>query len=72
MNRLIKLALRRKEARIRRWAAREGYRVHKSRSRETNLDDHGEYMLVDNSNNTPVLGWWFHASLDEIAEYLRG
>lgn len=72
MNRLTTLALRRKEARIRRWAAREGFRVCKSRSRDIKPnEDYGEYMLIDNSNNVPVLGWHHNASLDEIAEYLR-
>jgi hypothetical protein len=70
MNRQTKLAIHRKESRIRRLAARQGFHVRKSRSRDIKLNDYGEYMLIDNSTNVPVLGWSYDASLDDIAEHL--
>jgi hypothetical protein len=60
------------ESALRRRAVREGYSVRKSRSRSEypTLDDHGEYMLVDVSNNISAIGHKFDASLSDIAEFL--
>jgi hypothetical protein len=59
------------EARVRRLALRHGYRVLKSRQRNhvPNLDNHGEFMLV-NDHNFVVTGSRFDASLEEIVDYL--
>jgi hypothetical protein len=59
------------EARVRRLAARHGYRLHKSRRRKhvPNLDNYGDYMLV-NKNNFVVTGSRFDAGLEEILDYL--
>lgn len=58
----------RAESRVRRLAARHGYRVCKSRAM-LSLDNRGEYMLIENARNIPMLGWQFDASLDEIERY---
>jgi hypothetical protein len=57
------------ENRVRRKAAREGYRVIKSRRIVDGWDNAGEYMLVD-ERNVPALGWQYDASLDEIESFL--
>jgi len=61
------------ERRVRRHAQREGYRVHKSRAWKhvPNIDNHGEFMLIDTDRNFAVLGVRYDASLDEIEEFLR-
>jgi hypothetical protein len=58
------------KSRVRRKAARIGYRVTKSRQRThiPNSDNHGLYML--DRDNTVVLGSRYDASLEEIASYL--
>lgn len=56
---------------VRRKARRWGYVVRKSR-RQLNLDNAGDFMLVEASRNIPVLGFRFDATLPEIAEYLAG
>ncbi len=58
------------ENRVRRKAARKGYRVHKSRLRHTHPDNDGDFMLIENRQNIPVLGWRFNASLSEIEAWL--
>ena len=58
------------ERRVRRLADRQGYVLRKSRIVNINLDDHGEYMLLDASLNIPVRGARFDADLDEIAAFL--
>lgn len=59
------------ESALRRRANREGYGLRKSRSRSEypTLDNYGEYMLVDVSNNISVIGHKFDASLSDIAEF---
>jgi hypothetical protein len=57
------------ENRIRKMAARSGYRVTKSRRQESG-DNFGEYMLA-NEHNHIVLGEKFDASLEDIEAYLR-
>jgi hypothetical protein len=59
------------ENRIRRKAAPD-YRIHKSRLPDTHRDNDGEYMLIENRRNIPVLGWRFNASLSEIEAWLDG
>jgi hypothetical protein len=61
----------RQDARVRRLALRHGYRLLKSRQRNNvpNLDNHGDYMLVDD-HNTVVTGSRFDASLEEILDCL--
>jgi len=58
------------ESRLRRRAAREGYRIRKSR-RFDSIDNFGGYMLVDASLNCPVLGYRYDATLLDIAEFLE-
>jgi hypothetical protein len=60
------------EARVRRLATAYGYRISKSRQRKhvPNLDNHGDFMLLEAASNYPVLGFKYDASLDEIAQYL--
>jgi hypothetical protein len=60
------------ENRVRRMAGRAGYIVRRSRQWKhvPNLDNHGDYMLVDADSNFAVLGFRFDATLDDIADWL--
>jgi hypothetical protein len=62
----------RRESRVRARARRAGYYVQKSRQRNyvPNLNNQGQYMLV-NDRNRIVLGERFDATLDDIEAYLR-
>ncbi|MGY3584346.1 hypothetical protein ACVIGB_006596 [Bradyrhizobium sp. USDA 4341] len=60
----------RSESGLRRLAARNGYRLAKSR-RQDPLENCGEFMLIDCSINAPVLGFKYDADLNEIAEFLE-
>ena len=62
-----------KESTIRRLAQRHGYHVLKSRERKhvPNLDNFGEYMLVDSRRNFVVLGARFDATLEDIDNFLK-
>lgn len=62
--------LKRQEDRIRRLAAREGYRLVKSRARNLHINNLGEYMLVDNATNGVVMGASFDASLAKVLDFL--
>lgn len=62
------LETQRQEARVRKLAERNGYHVKKLRG-QWNLDNQGEFMLIRNSDNIPMLGFRFDASLDEIEAY---
>ena len=62
------------ENRVRRAAARQGYRLVKSRRRDSRAVDFGTYMLVSaQSNNVEVWGQQsgYGLSLDEIGEALH-
>jgi hypothetical protein len=61
------------ENRVRRKAARLGYRVTKSRERVQHSNDFGAYMLLDllhDDRGYPVIGWNYDATLEEIEGYL--
>jgi hypothetical protein len=60
------------ESRVRRLARREGYTVRRSRERKhvPNIDNHGEFMLIESDRNIPALGWRHDATLDEIDAFL--
>ena len=60
------------EARIRRLAHQFGYRVVKSRQRKhvPNLNNHGDYMLIENATNVVAIGERFDASLADIEDFL--
>jgi hypothetical protein len=61
------------ESNIRRRARRCGYRVHKSRAWKhvPNLDNRGDYMLLDNASNFAVLGFRYNATLEDIDASLK-
>jgi hypothetical protein len=62
------------ENRLRRIAARRGYRLEKSRRRDKNAIDYGGFMLVDAYKNTVVLGatsFAYSSTLDEIESFLN-
>jgi hypothetical protein len=62
------------ETSVRRLAARMGYSVMKSRTRDENRLDHGGFMLIDVRNNAAVIGahpFAYSASLEEIEAWLR-
>ncbi|MFZ1090528.1 MAG: hypothetical protein WAN75_15055 [Xanthobacteraceae bacterium] len=63
----------RDESRVRSLARRRGYVVRKSRQWKhvPNMDNHGEYMLIDANTNFVVLGERFDTSLNEIETYLE-
>jgi hypothetical protein len=63
-----------RENRLRRWAARLGYTLRRSRAKRLHLNDHGKYMLVENYRNMVDTGANFDADLDELEarlEYLE-
>ena len=61
------------ESAVRRRALRRDYIVRKSRQRihVPNVDNHGDYMLIDIYKNWVVLGERFNATLENIDAFLR-
>ncbi len=61
------------ECRVRSRARRAGYRVRKSRQWKhvPNLDNFGEYMLIDADRNFVVCGSRYDATLDDIEAFLN-
>ena len=63
-----------RENRLRRIAARRGYRLTKSRLRDKGAPGYGGYMLIAAFGNLVMLGaapHSFSATLDEVEEYLN-
>lgn len=60
----------REESRVRRLAAKRGYRLFKSRIRNPNLDNMGGYMILDPWTNTVAAGAGYDLELSAAAEYL--
>jgi hypothetical protein len=58
------------ENRVRKLAARHGYRVEVSRH-QLDKDNRGQFQLVESERSLVVLGEKFDASLDEIEAYLE-
>jgi hypothetical protein len=58
------------ESAVRSRARRLGFAVSRSRRRNTDSDNHGQFMLCDAFRNTVVLGDRYDSSLANIAEYL--
>jgi hypothetical protein len=60
------------EARVRSLARRMGYSVRRSRQRANvpNIDNLGQFRLVDAERNLIILGERFDATLDDIEDYL--
>jgi hypothetical protein len=61
------------EQRIRRLARRHGYALRKSRQwrHVPNLDNFGDFMLIDPLRNTVIMGERFNATLDDIKTFFR-
>jgi hypothetical protein len=57
-------------ARLKERAIRKGYRISKS-SQPLNLNNKGQYRLIDWDHNTVILGERFDASLEAIEEFLK-
>jgi hypothetical protein len=57
------------ETTLRARAKRSGYLLCKSR-RQIDLNNLGDYMLVEASSNTVALGGRFEAGLDDVAKFL--
>ena len=55
-----------RERHVRRLAAKSGYVVRKSRVRSINLDNFGNYMLLDTKGIYVVRGSRFDATLDDL------
>jgi hypothetical protein len=66
----VELAEKVRENRVRRWAARLGYGISKSRAKVLHVDDYGRYMLW-NERNYVVLGQRFDATLEDPEAFLE-
>jgi hypothetical protein len=60
-----------REQRIRRQLKKEGLILQKSRTRSTNVDDYGQYRIID-SNNNIVAGERWDLTLDYLEKDLKG
>jgi hypothetical protein len=63
-----------RENRVRREAARQGYRLLKSRTRKVDAPDFGGFMLVDAERNWHIGGgnpYAFSWSLDDVEAWLN-
>lgn len=58
------------ERQLRRALNKHGYSLHKSRQ-PVNIDNLGEYMIVDSRSNFVVAGASFNLSLEDVADWLR-
>jgi hypothetical protein len=62
----------RREDRLRRRVARNGYALRKSRLHGgPRPDDYGEYMIVDPFLNVPVAGWNYDYSFDDVEAWMQ-
>ena len=60
-----------KESRLRRHLRKHGVRIVKSRIRNPNIDNYGQYLLVDSYTNTVIDGVKYDMTLDDIEDYLK-
>jgi hypothetical protein len=60
-----------RENRLRRWAARLGMTLHRSRARNVHLDDFGEYQLREAKGSSVVAGARHELGLADVEEELR-
>lgn len=61
-----------REVKLRRWATRLGYALHKDRARLWSIDHHGGYRLASVHTNTIEAGERFDLTLDDIEHVLAG
>lgn len=59
------------EQRLRRALNREGYGLHKSRTKAIHADDLGGYMVYDLATNAVVAGARFDLDLDDVARFVE-
>lgn len=59
-----------RENRLRRWAGRLGYVLHKDRARAWGLHRQGGYMMVIADSNAVAQGADYDLSLDEVETFL--
>lgn len=59
------------ENRLRRQLSKEGYMLRKSRTRNWNIDDYGEYMITDPYTNMIVAGSRFDLSLEDVERFVN-
>ena len=57
------------EKKIRRRLSAQGYGLHKSRRRNTTIDDWGGYMIYDLSTNYIEAGERFNLSLEDVEKF---
>jgi hypothetical protein len=57
------------DARARRAARGSGLTAKKSRWRRGSIDNHGEFMIVDPSNNSVVAGARFDLTAQDVIDY---
>ena len=60
------------ENRLRRVAQRRGLRLEKSRRRDPNALDYGQWWVMDESTRGLVFGGQWGASLEDVRDYLEG
>jgi hypothetical protein len=60
-----------REARLRRAARQKGLALRKSRAKTPNIDNRGEYMVINAATNFVVCGDRFDMTLDEVEGLLR-
>lgn len=68
---MIATADKTRENRCRRHAHRLGLELRKSRAKRLNINDWGEYMIVDSYFNTIVAGQKFEMGLDSVEKFLN-
>ena len=48
-----------------------GYRLVKSRVKKININNHGDYMIIEISSNTVISGSKYELTLEDLKRFLR-
>lgn len=59
------------EVQVRRRLKILGYRLVKSRVKNININNHGGYMIIDNSSNAIISGSKYDLTLENVERFLR-
>lgn len=60
-----------RENRLRRQLKKHGVRLQKSRIQNTNIDNYGNYMLIDMYRNLVLDGCKYEMTLDDVENYVK-
>jgi hypothetical protein len=60
-----------REIKLRRWAARLGLVLHKSRNRRWSVDNYLGYTVIDANTNSIVAGQKYELTLDDVESILK-